>query len=126
MKDYGVIFADNGGHGMITGTNDPRWSHYESPIRVEFASAFSQVSLSDFEVIQLGWRPAKYGCAPTHPSSGAILGQPTRPPTEFTMRRAAAILVPLVLLSPRSPPAATGNRRPARRAAQDYVRSLPS
>jgi hypothetical protein len=59
MKDYGLIFADNGGHGMITGTNDPRWSHYESPIRVEFASAFSQVSLSDFEVIQLGWRPAK-------------------------------------------------------------------
>jgi len=59
MKDYGVIFADNGGHGMITGTNDARWGDYESPIRVEFASAFSQVSLSDFEVIQLGWRPAK-------------------------------------------------------------------
>ena len=59
MKDYGVIFADNGGHGMITGTNDARWSHYESPIRVEFASAFSQVSLSDFEVIKLGWRPSK-------------------------------------------------------------------
>ena len=65
MKDYGVIFADNGGQGMITGTNDPRWSHYESPIRVEFASAFSQVSLSDFEVIQLGWNPETVPSEPT-------------------------------------------------------------
>ena len=57
MKDYGVIFADNGPNGMITGTNDARWGNYESPIRVEIASAFEQVSLSDFEVVQLGWRP---------------------------------------------------------------------
>jgi uncharacterized repeat protein (TIGR02543 family) len=58
MKDYGVIFADNGGHGMITGTNDARWGNYESPIRVEITEAFNQVSLGDFEVVQLGWRPS--------------------------------------------------------------------
>jgi hypothetical protein len=50
FKDYGVIFADNGGHGMITGTNDPRWGAYDSPIRTEFVYAFNGVSLSDFEV----------------------------------------------------------------------------
>jgi hypothetical protein len=57
MKTYGVIFADNGPNGMISGTNDARWGNYESPIRVEIASAFEQVSLSDFEVVELGWRP---------------------------------------------------------------------
>jgi uncharacterized repeat protein (TIGR02543 family) len=65
MKDYGVIFADNGGHGMITGTNDARWGNYESPIRVEFATAFGQVSLADFEVVELGWRPTGDPSAPT-------------------------------------------------------------
>ena len=57
MKDYGVIFADNGVNGMIGGTNDARWGSFDSPIRLEFASAFSQVSLNDFEVIELGWSP---------------------------------------------------------------------
>jgi hypothetical protein len=58
MKDYGVIFADNGPNGMITGTNDARWGNFDSEIRMEFATAFSQVRLDDFEVVQLGWRPA--------------------------------------------------------------------
>ena len=52
-----MIFADNGGHGMITGTNDPRWGNYDSPIRTEFVYAFNGVSLNDFEVIELGWSP---------------------------------------------------------------------
>ena len=65
MKDYGVIFADNGGHGMVTGTNDPRWGNYDSPIRTEFTVAFSQVNLSDFEVVELGWRPSAGPTTPT-------------------------------------------------------------
>ena len=44
MKDYGVIFADNGGHGMITGTNDPRWGNYDSPIRDRVRRTPSQES----------------------------------------------------------------------------------
>jgi hypothetical protein len=57
MKDYGVIFADNGVNGMIGGTNDARWGSFDSPIRIEIATAFSKVTLNDFEVVQLGWRP---------------------------------------------------------------------
>ena len=82
MKDYGVIFADNGGHGMITGTNDPRWGNYESPIRVEFGVAFSQISLTDFEVIELGWRPTVDASAPviTWPTPAPIVqGTPLGP-----------------------------------------------
>jgi hypothetical protein len=58
MKDYGVIFADNGPNGQVSGTNDARWGSYDSPIRTEIADAFSQITLNDFEVVQLGWRPA--------------------------------------------------------------------
>lgn len=56
-KDYGLIFADNGGHGMVTGTNDARWGNYESAIRVEMAYAHNAVAITDLEVVQLGWRP---------------------------------------------------------------------
>jgi len=58
MKDYGIIFADNGGNGLITGTNDPRWGDFESALRVEIASALDSLSINnDFEVVQLGWNP---------------------------------------------------------------------
>jgi hypothetical protein len=57
MKDYGLIFADNGPNGQITGTNDARWGNYESPIRVEIATALGGLTFNDFEVVQLGWQP---------------------------------------------------------------------
>jgi hypothetical protein len=57
MKDYGLIFADNGTNGQITGTNDARWGNYESPIRTEIATALNGLTFNDFEVVQLGWRP---------------------------------------------------------------------
>jgi hypothetical protein len=56
MKTYGVIFADNGTNGHITGTNDARWGNYDSPIRTEFAIALTSLTFSDFEVISLGWK----------------------------------------------------------------------
>ena len=57
LKDYGLIFTDNGVNGMLGGTNDARWGGFDSDIRQEFAIALSSLSLSDFEVVRLGWRP---------------------------------------------------------------------
>ena len=102
MKDYGVIFADNGVNGMIGGTNDARWGSFNSPIRLEFASAFSQVSLNDFEVIQLGWRPAVPTVSWQNPSSivqGAVLSSTQLNATAsvtgaFTYSPAAATVLP--------------------------------
>jgi hypothetical protein len=52
MQKYGVIVADNGSDMYITGTFDTRWNNdILNP-------AFSLLTASDFEVVQLGWNPA--------------------------------------------------------------------
>ena len=52
MQKHGLIVADNGSDMYITGTFDTRWnSDILNP-------AFSLLSASDFEVVQLGWKPA--------------------------------------------------------------------
>ena len=52
MQKYGLIIADNGSDMYITGTFDTRWNNdILNP-------AFSTLTASDFEVIQLGWQPA--------------------------------------------------------------------
>jgi hypothetical protein len=51
MQKYGLIVADNGSDMFITGTFDTRWdNNILNP-------AFSLLSASDFDVIQLGWQP---------------------------------------------------------------------
>src|SRR5437763_7818016 len=51
MQKYGLIVADNGSDLYITGTFDTRWNNdILNP-------AFSLLSASDFDVIQLGWTP---------------------------------------------------------------------
>jgi len=51
MQKYGLIVADNGSDMYITGTFDTRWDNdILNP-------AFSLLSASDFEVVQLGWKP---------------------------------------------------------------------
>ncbi|MEO6326424.1 MAG: hypothetical protein ABIT01_16360 [Thermoanaerobaculia bacterium] len=51
MKTYGLIVADNGSNMYIQGTYDTRWDNgLLNP-------AFGALHASDFEVIQLGWRP---------------------------------------------------------------------
>jgi hypothetical protein len=51
MQKYGLIVADNGSDMYITGTFDTRWNNdILNP-------AFSLLTASDFEVIQLGWNP---------------------------------------------------------------------
>jgi len=51
MQKYGLIVADNGSDMYITGTFDVRWSNDV------LNPAFSLLSASDFEIVQLGWNP---------------------------------------------------------------------
>ena len=52
MKRYGLIVADNGSDMYITGTMDARWNNDV------LNPAFSALTADDFEVLQLGWKPA--------------------------------------------------------------------
>ncbi|MGZ4779076.1 MAG: hypothetical protein ACXV5L_07750 [Thermoanaerobaculia bacterium] len=53
FKKYGLIVADNGSNMYISGTYDTRWDNgILNP-------AFGGLKVSDFEVIQFGWQPAK-------------------------------------------------------------------
>lgn len=51
MQKYGLIVADNGSDLYITGTFDVRWNNSV------LNPAFSTLSASDFDVVQLGWNP---------------------------------------------------------------------
>jgi len=50
MKKHGLIVADNGSDMYITGTFDVRWNNDV------LNPAFSALTASDFEVVQLGWQ----------------------------------------------------------------------
>jgi hypothetical protein len=73
MQKYGLIVADNGSDMYITGTFDTRWNNdILNP-------AFAALSASDFEVIELGWKPtgapaaalASIGANPTSVAGGS-------------------------------------------------------
>src|SRR5437773_5276378 len=51
MQKYGLIVADNGSDMYITGMFDTRWNNNI------LNPAFSLLTASDFEVVQLGWNP---------------------------------------------------------------------
>ena len=51
MQRYGLIVADNGSDMYVSGTFDTRWDNGT------LNPAFAALTASDFEVIQLGWRP---------------------------------------------------------------------
>jgi hypothetical protein len=52
MQRHGLIVADNGSDLYISGTFDVRWNNdILNP-------AFATLQASDFEVVQLGWKPA--------------------------------------------------------------------
>lgn len=51
MQKHGLIVADNGSDLYITGTFDKRWNNGV------LNPAFAQLTASDFEVIELGWKP---------------------------------------------------------------------
>jgi hypothetical protein len=52
MKTYGLIVADNGSDMYVTGAYDTRWA---SPL---IGSRWGTITASDFEVVQLGWKPS--------------------------------------------------------------------
>ena len=52
MKRYGLIVADNGSDLYVSGTYDTRWDNGV------LNPAFSSLTASDFEVVQLGHRPS--------------------------------------------------------------------
>ena len=67
MQKYGLIVADNGSDMYITGTFDTRWNNdILNP-------AFSQLSASDFEVVELGWKPT----AAAGPALASIAANPS-------------------------------------------------
>jgi hypothetical protein len=51
MKTYGLIMADNGSDMFVQGTYDTRWDNDV------LNPAFSSLTASDFDVIELGWQP---------------------------------------------------------------------
>jgi len=59
MKTYGLIVADNGSDMYIQGTYDTRWNNDV------LNPAFGSLHASDFEVVQLGWKPAATVCTPS-------------------------------------------------------------
>ena len=60
MKTYGLIVADNGTDMYVTGAYDTRWDNDV------LNPAFASLKASDFEVVELGWRP------PVATSTGAL------------------------------------------------------
>jgi hypothetical protein len=60
MKRYGLIVADNGSDMYISGTMDARWDNDV------LNPAFSALTADDFEVVQLGWKPATTLNPPTN------------------------------------------------------------
>ncbi|PYQ27130.1 MAG: hypothetical protein DMF56_21465 [Acidobacteria bacterium] len=52
MKKYGLIVADNGTDMYVSGTYDTRWNNDV------LNPAFSALKVSDFEVIERGWKPS--------------------------------------------------------------------
>jgi hypothetical protein len=64
MKTYGLILADNGSDMYVQGTYDPRWDNDV------LNPAFGALSVSDFEVVQLGWQPTGLPTDPCEPGPG--------------------------------------------------------
>jgi hypothetical protein len=96
MKTYGLIVADNGTDMYIGGTYDVRWDNDV------LNPAFASLQASDFEVVELGWKPPSgpppatlgfYTLTPcrlldTRSASGAA-GGPALPPTSERIVTAA-------------------------------------
>jgi hypothetical protein len=56
MKTYGLIVADNGSDMYVTGAYDPRWD--VPPGDALVGPRWGTITASDFEVVQLGWKPS--------------------------------------------------------------------
>jgi hypothetical protein len=63
MKRYGLIVADNGSDMYISGSYDTRWDNGV------LNPAFSALTASDFEVVQLGYVPPSPSTPPAPPTN---------------------------------------------------------
>ena len=79
MKTYGLIVADNGSDLYVQGTYDTRWDNGV------LNPAFSAIKASDFEVLELGWKPSAPPVATTSPRPHAV------PPRRHAAARAARV-----------------------------------
>jgi hypothetical protein len=75
MKTHGLILADNGSDMYVQGAFDPRWDNDV------LNPAFRSLTAGDFEVVELGWRPAPAtqpaACVPS-PTSLCLRGNRIR------------------------------------------------
>jgi hypothetical protein len=78
MKKHGLIVADNGTDMYVTGTYDERWNNDV------LNPAFGQLSACDFEVVQLGWKPAALAVEVSANQSTFAVGQTLAPTVGFT------------------------------------------
>ncbi|MET0655408.1 MAG: Calx-beta domain-containing protein, partial [Pseudoxanthomonas sp.] len=85
MQKYGLIMVDNGSDLYISGTFDVRWNNGT------LNPAFATLKASDFEVIQLGWKPA---------ASTASLSAVSASPNPVTGGQAATGTVTLTSAAP--------------------------
>ena len=58
MKTYGLIVTDTGSDMYITGTYDPDWDNDE------LNPYFDDLTIADFDFIQVGWTPPNYPILP--------------------------------------------------------------
>ena len=77
MKKHGLIVADNGTDMYVTGTYDTRWNNDV------LNPAFGQLSACDFEVVQLGWKPAVLSIEVSANQSTFAVGQTLTPTVTF-------------------------------------------
>ncbi|MGH8027096.1 MAG: Calx-beta domain-containing protein, partial [Pseudoxanthomonas sp.] len=85
MQKYGLIMVDNGSDLYISGTFDVRWSNST------LNPAFATLKASDFEVIQLGWKPT---------ATAAALNAVSASPNPVTGGQAATGTVTLTSAAP--------------------------
>ena len=88
MQRYGFIVADNGSDMYISGTYDTRWNNDT------LNPAFSTLTASDFEVIQLGYNP--------QPATSVALNSLSVNPSSITGGQSAAGTVTLTAPAPAS------------------------
>ena len=69
MKRYGLIVADNGSDLYVSGSYDTRWDNGV------LNPAFSALTASDFEVVQLGYTPPSPSTPPAPPTNVRIVVQ---------------------------------------------------
>ncbi len=57
-KTYGLIVADNGSNGRVTGMNDARWGEFNEPLRSQISACSAAITINtDMEIVTLGWSP---------------------------------------------------------------------